>query len=76
VAKDFVTYKVHIHKAKHEELYRLLEDMPKSTRGIFIREAIEHHSRINGMLNEKPKAPGMEDIPLEGAFDRDFGGPV
>ena len=76
MAKDFVTYKVHIHKAKHEELYRLLEDMPKSTRGIYIREAIEHYARTKGLLGEKPKAPGMEGISLRGAFDQDFGGTV
>ncbi len=55
MVKDFVTYKVHIHKTNHEDLYRLLENMPKSTRGIYIREAIEHYARTNGLLAEKPK---------------------
>ena len=74
--KDFVTYKVHIHKENHEKLYRLLENMPKSTRGIYIREAIEHYARTNGLLGEKQTAPAVEGISLRSAFDQDFGGTV
>ncbi len=76
MAKDFVIYKVHIHKVNHEELYRLLENMPKSTRGIYIRQALEHYARTNGLLAEKPKVPAVEGISLRGAFDQDFGGSV
>ena len=76
MVKDFVTYKVHIHKMNHEDLYRLLENMPKSTRGIYIREAIEHYARTNGLLGEKPKPPGVEGISLRATFDEDFGGTV
>lgn len=75
MAKDFVTYKVHIHKVIHEELHRLLEGMPKSTRGIYIREAIEHYSRTNGLLGERPKTQAI-GISFQGAFDHDFGGTV
>jgi predicted DNA-binding protein len=75
VVKDFVTYKVHIHKTNHEDLYRLLENMPKSTRGIYIREAIEHYARMNGLLAEKPKTQAM-GISFQGTFDEDFGGTV
>lgn len=76
MAKDFVIYKVHIHKVNHEELYRLLEGMPKSTRGSYIRQALEQYARTNGLLTEKPKVSGMEGISLRGAFDQDFGGTV
>jgi hypothetical protein len=64
---------VHIHKTNHEDLYRLLENMPKSTRGIYIREAIEHYARTNGLLGEKPKTQAM-GISFRGTFDEDFGG--
>ena len=75
MVKDFVTYKVHIHKTNHEDLYRLLENMPKSTRGIYIREAIEHYARTNGLLDVKPKAQAM-GISFRGTFDQDFSGTV
>ncbi|MGD0234488.1 MAG: hypothetical protein ABSC55_08095 [Syntrophorhabdales bacterium] len=75
MAKDFVIYKVHIHRVIHEELYTLLAGMPKSTRGSYIREAIEHYARTNGLLAEKPKTQAM-GISLRGAFDQDFGGTV
>lgn len=75
MAKDFVVYRVHIHKVKQEELYKLLENMPKSTRGLYIREALEHYGRTSGMIGEKPKAQAM-GISLQGAFDQDFGGTV
>ena len=70
---DFAVYRVHIHKVKQEELFRLLEDMPKSTRGLYIREALEHYRRSYGSVGEKPKA---SDISLRGAFGEDFGGTV
>ena len=44
MAKDFVIYRVHIHKVNQEELYKLLDSMPKSTRGLYIREALEHYA--------------------------------
>ena len=73
MAKDFVVYRVHIHKVKQEELYKLLENMPKSIRGLFIREALEHYCRARGVVGETPKP---RDISLRGAFDQDFGGAV
>ncbi len=75
MAKDFVIYKVHIHKMIHEELYTLLAGMPKSTRGSYIREAIEHYARTNGLLAEKPKTRAT-GISFRGTFDQDFGGTV
>ena len=74
--KDFVTYKVHIHKLKHEHLYRLLGDMPKSIRGIYIREAIEHYARTNGLVGQQQKAAAFEGISLRNAFDKDYDGTV
>jgi hypothetical protein len=74
--KEFVTYKVYIHKVNHEDLYRLLENMPKAIRGIYIREAIAHYARTNARLGETPHAPGIEGISFQGTFDKDFGGPV
>jgi hypothetical protein len=73
MAKDFVIYKVHIHKTKQAELYELLESMPKSIRGLYIREALEHYRRTKGVPAEKQEG---RDISLEGAFDQDFGGKV
>jgi hypothetical protein len=70
--KEFVTYKVHIDKVKHEDLYRLLESMPKAIRGIYIREAVAQYARTNGLLGEKPRPP--EGISFQGTFDQDFGG--
>ncbi len=73
MAKDFVIYKVHIHKTKQAELYELLESMPKSIRGLYIREALEHYRLTKGMPAEKPEG---RDISLQGAFNEDFGGKV
>jgi len=75
MASKYGVYKVHIHKANQKELYKLLEGMPKSTRGLYIREAIEQYARTNGLLSEKPKTQAM-NISLRGAFDQDFGGTV
>ena len=75
MAKDFVIYKVHIHKIIHEELYRLLAGMPKSTRGSFIREAIAHYARTSGLLAEKPKTQAT-GISFRSTFDEDFSGTV
>ena len=71
MAKNFVIYKVHIHKTIHEELYTLLAGMPKSTRGSYIRQALEHYARTNGLLAEKPKTQAM-GISFQGTFDQDF----
>ncbi len=76
MVKDFVTYKVHIHKVNHEQLYRLLGNMPKSIRGIYIREAIEHYARTNGLVGEQQKAPAFEGISLRNAFDENYDGTV
>jgi len=73
VANDFVIYKVHIHKTKQRELYELLESMPKSIRGLYIREALEHYRLAKGLPTSKPEG---RDICLAGAFDEDFGGKV
>jgi hypothetical protein len=73
VAKDFVVYKVHIHKTRQAGLYELLESMPRSIRGLYIREALEHYRLTRGLPAEKPEG---EEISLEGAFDQDFGGKV
>ena len=73
MAKDFVIYKVHIHKEKQKELYELLENMPKSIRGLYIREALDHYRLTKGLPTEKPEGRG---ISLQGAFDQDFGGSV
>ncbi|OPY70771.1 MAG: hypothetical protein A4E57_00388 [Syntrophorhabdaceae bacterium PtaU1.Bin034] len=70
MAKDFVVYRVHIHKTKNEDLYTLLESMPKSTRGLFIREALEHYSRARSGVPDTQKTLG---ISLRGTFDEDFG---
>jgi hypothetical protein len=75
VAKDFVIYKVHVHRVNQEELYRFLENMPKSTRGLFIREAIEHYRREAGLLAGKPEAQSM-GISLRTTFEDQFGGEV
>ncbi len=75
MSKNFVIYKVHIHKTLHQELYTFLEGMPKSTRGSFIREAIEHYARRNGLLSGKPKAEAM-GISFRDTFDQDLSGTV
>ncbi len=74
--KEFVTYKVHVHKANHEDLYRLLESMPKAIRGIFIREAIAHYARTKGRLVVKLETASTENPSLQRTFDQDFGGPA
>jgi len=73
MAKDFVVYKVHIHKEKQKELYELLENMPKSIRGLYIREALEHYRLTKRPPTERSESRG---ISLQGAFDQDFGGSV
>jgi hypothetical protein len=73
VAKDFVVYRVHISKVKQKELYELLEGIPKSIRGLYIREALEHYRQTKGVPIEKPEGPGVS---LEGAFNEEFGGTV
>jgi hypothetical protein len=73
VAKDFVVYRVHIHKAKQKELYELLESMPKSIRGLYIREALEHYRQTKGVPIEKPEGLGVS---LQGTFNEEFGGAV
>lgn len=73
MAKDFVVYRVHIHKTKQEQLYQLLESMPKSTRGLYIREALEHFRQTRGATGETSRT---QDISFEGAFGQDFGGKV
>ena len=73
MAKDFVVYRVHIHKVKQQELYKLLESVPKSTRGLYIKEALEHYRLTRGLTGETPKT---EEVSLRGAFDHDFGGTV
>jgi hypothetical protein len=73
MATDFVVYRVHIHRTKQEELYRLLEGMPKAVRGLYIREALEHYRRKQASGTDSSKAP---EISLRGAFDQDFGGTV
>jgi hypothetical protein len=70
MAEDFVVYRVHIHKAKQKELYELLEGMPKSIRGLYIREALEHYRLAKGLSVEKPQGR----VSLQGAYDQDFGG--
>ena len=75
MAKNFVIYKVHIHKTIHEELYTLLEGMPKSTRGSFIRQALEHYARTKGLLGDKSKTQAA-DISFRGTFDQDVDGTV
>jgi len=75
VAKNFVIYKVHIHKTIHEELYTLLAGMPKSTRGSFIRQALEQYARTNGLLGGKSKTQAT-DISFRGTFDQDVDGTV
>jgi len=74
MAKDFVIYKVHIHKLKNEELYKLLDDMPKSIRGIYIRQALEHYAKANGLLGAKQNVVDAEGISFRGTFDQNFGG--
>jgi hypothetical protein len=66
---DFVVYRVHIHEVNQEELYKLLESMPKSTRGLYIREALEHYRRTRALTVD---ISNTSDISLRGAFDQDF----
>ncbi len=73
MAKDFVVYRVHIHKLKQKKLYELLESMPRSIRGLYIREALEHYYQTQRVPVEKPERPGVS---LQGAFEQDFGGVV
>ncbi len=73
MAKDFAIYRVHIHKAKQAELYELLESMPKSIRGVYIREALEHYRRAKELAAEKPDKQALS---LQGAFNHEFGGAV
>ena len=63
VAKDFVVYRVHIHKVKQAELYELLESMPKSIRGLYIREALEHYRREIGLTRRKAERAENGCIP-------------
>jgi hypothetical protein len=73
VAKDFTVYRVHVHKVKQKELYELLESMPKSIRGLYIREALEHYRRTKDSAAEKPDKQALS---LQGAFSHEFGGAV
>jgi hypothetical protein len=73
MAKDFVVYRVHVHKLKQKDLYELLEGMPKSIRGLYIREALECYRQTKGVPVEKPEGSGVS---LQGAFEQDFGGRV
>jgi hypothetical protein len=73
MAADFVVYRVHIHRTKQEELYNLLESMPKSVRGLYIREALEFYRQRCVPALGVSKTPR---ISLQGAFDQDFGGKV
>ncbi len=73
MASKYGVYRVHIHKVKQEDLYRLLESMPRSARGLYIRDALEEYSRTSRLLGPKPKT---QDISLRDAFDQDFGGTV
>ncbi len=73
MAKDFVVYRVHVHKLKQKDLYELLEGMPRSIRGLYIREALEHYRQTKGAPAEKQEEPGVS---LQGAFEQDFGGVV
>ena len=45
--------------------------MPKSIRGLYIREALEHYRLTKGLSIEKPQG---RDVSLQGAYDQDFGG--
>ena len=71
MAEDFVVYRVHIHKTKQKELYELLEGMPKSIRGLYIREALEHYRLAKGLSTEEPQG---RDLSVQGVYDQDFGG--
>jgi hypothetical protein len=73
VAKDFVIYRVHIHKVKQAELYELLESMPKSIRGLYIREALEHYRQTKGPAADKAD---KQTPSFQGAFGHEFGGAV
>ena len=73
MAKDFVVYKVHIHKTRQAGLYELLESMPRSIRGLYIREALEHYRRTKDSAAEKPDKQALS---LQGAFSHEFGGAV
>lgn len=73
MAKDFVVYRVHVHKLRQKELYELLESMPRSIRGLYIREALEHYRQTKGAPAEKPAESGVS---LQGAFEQVLGGVV
>lgn len=73
MAKDFVVYRVHIHKTKQKGLYDLLESMPKSIRGLYIREALEHYRLLKGLQTEKEEGPVVS---FQGAFSQELGGTV
>ncbi|OPY06251.1 MAG: hypothetical protein A4E61_00015 [Syntrophorhabdus sp. PtaB.Bin184] len=73
MAKDFAIYKVYVHRVNQEELYRFLENMPKSTRGLFIREAIERYRRETGLPTGRPEVQSM-GISLRTTFEDQFGG--
>lgn len=73
MAKDFVVYRVHIHKVNQEELYKLLESMPKSTRGLYIREALEYYRRTRAPASVFPKTP---EASFRDVFEEDFGGTI
>lgn len=67
--KDFVVYRVHINKVKQGELYELMESMPKSIRGLYIKEAIEYYRRTKGLPVEKQEG---RDVSLREAFGEEF----
>ena len=73
MAKDFTVYRVHVHKVKQKELYELLESMPRSIRGLYIREALEHYRVTKGLPAERGDGPAVS---FQGAFGREFGGTV
>ncbi len=73
MGKDFVVYRVHIHKEKQKELYELLEGMPKSIRGLYIKEALEHYRLTKGLPAERGDG---QAVSFQGAFGREFGGTV
>lgn len=67
MAKDFAVYRLYIHKVKQQELYDLLESMPKSIRGLYIREALMHYRLSRGA--EKPQQRGVS---LQETFAENF----
>lgn len=73
MAKDFIVYRVHVHKMKQKELYELLESMPRSIRGLYIREALEHYRLLKGPPAEKGDG---QAVSFQGAFGQELGGAV